>query len=113
MRTPAEIKFRLRQETANIYLAIAKPRFTGELTPTPLPLPDPRPAPPPSAVRSFEFTVLATAQSILAHRFPLLGTTLETGPNIEWRRDYAHKKISAGQIFPPRPLSQFRSGRRS
>ncbi len=30
----------------------------------------------------------AIAESILAHRFPLLGHTIETGPEIRWRRDY-------------------------
>lgn len=106
MRTPAEIKFRLRQETANLYLAIAKPRFTGE-PPARLPLPDPRPCA--AALRGslFEFTVLATAQSILAHRFPLLGTTVETGPQIEWRRDYAHKKISPAKYFRLVPYLNF------
>ena len=81
MRSSAEIKFRLRQESANLYLALAKPTYRGELPPQPLnPLPDPRPIA--AALRGslFEFTVLATAQNILSHRFPLLGLTLETGP---------------------------------
>ena len=100
MRSSAEIKFRLRQESANLYLALAKPTYQGELPPQPLnPLPDPRPIA--AALRGslFEFTVLATAQNILSHRFPLLGLTLETGPNIEWRRDYAHNKTSPPQYF--------------
>ena len=29
------------------------------------------------------------AEEILAHRIPLLGATLETGPDIRWRQDYA------------------------
>jgi hypothetical protein len=106
MRTTAEIKFRLRQESANIYLALAKPRFQTTPIP-PLPLPDPKPSA--AALRGslFEFTILATAQSILAHRFPLLGTTLETGPSIEWRRDYAHNKTSAPKYFRLVPYLNF------
>lgn len=98
MRSPAEIKFRLRQESANIYLAWAKPAFKGD-APARLALPDPRACA--TALRGslFEFSVLATAKSILAHRFPLLGTTLETGPHIEWRRDYAHNKTSQADYF--------------
>ena len=101
MRSSAEIKFRLRQEVANLCLAVAKPRLDTGITNAvaSVPLPDPRACA--TALRGslFEFTVLASAQSILAHRFPLLGVTLETGPNIEWRRDYAHNKTSDPDYF--------------
>ena len=106
MRSPAEIKFRLRQESANIYLAIAKPRFTGQI-PSRLPLPNPQACA--AALRGslFEFTVLAAAQNILAHRFPVLGNTLETGPAIAWRRDYQHHKTSAAKYFRLVPYLNF------
>jgi len=102
MRSTAEIKFRLRQEAANLYLAVAPPRLRADefaSVPTTLALPDPRPSA--TALRGslFEFTVLATAQSLLARRFPLLGLTLETGPNIDWRRDYVSQKTSAPHYF--------------
>jgi hypothetical protein len=111
MRSLAEIKFRLRQEAANIYLAVAKPglaklSFEGEM-PAHSPLPDPRACAAALRASLFEFTVLATAQNILAHRFPLLGTTLETGPRIEWRRDYAHNKISEAKYFRLVPYLNF------
>ena len=32
--------------------------------------------------------LIATADSILEHRFPILGVTIDTGPEIDWRRDY-------------------------
>jgi hypothetical protein len=38
------------------------------------------------------------ADSILEHRFPILGITIETGPAIDWRRDYLHK-ISTGTPY--------------
>ncbi len=101
MRSSAEIKFRLRQELANLYLAIAKPPLPFQVASAvgSLPLPDLRACA--SALRGslFEFTVLATAQSVLAHRLPLLGITIETGANIEWRRDYVHNKTSAPVYF--------------
>jgi hypothetical protein len=55
----------------------------------------------------FEFKVIATAKLILAHRFPLLGTTLETGPDIDWRRDYAHHKSSEAKYFRLVPYLNF------
>jgi len=39
--------------------------------------------------------VESIAENLLAHRFPLLGLTIETGPTIDWRRDYVHG-ISTG-----------------
>jgi len=106
MRSPAEIKFRLRQESANIYLALAKPRFTGQI-PSRLPLPNAQACAAALHGSLFEFTVLATAQNLLAHRFPLLGTTLETGPAIAWRRDYQHHKTSAAKYFRLVPYLNF------
>ena len=100
MRSSEEIKFRLRQEAANLYLALAKPSYRGPVPAAALPpLPDPRPVA--TALRGslFEFTILATAQSLLAHRFPLLGVTVETGPNIDWRRDYVSNKTSGASYF--------------
>jgi hypothetical protein len=99
MRSPAELKFRLRQEIANLYLAAARPRFEGEIESGLSLLPEPRPVAEALRGTLFEFTVLATAQSILAHRFPLLGVTVETGPNIEWRRDYINNMTSDAKYF--------------
>jgi hypothetical protein len=100
MRSTAEIKFRLRQESANLLLALTKPTFRRELPPQSLALlPNPLACITALRVSPFESQVLATAQNILAHRFPLLGVTLETGPTIDWRRDYAHHKTSQPLYF--------------
>jgi len=40
----------------------------------------------------------ALAEAILAHRFPLMGAVIETGPEIDWRRDYIHG-ISTGTPY--------------
>jgi hypothetical protein len=106
MRSPAEIKFRLRQESANLYLFLAQPAFNGQ-APTHLALPDPRACAAALRGSAFESALLATAQSILAHCIPLLGTTLDTGPHIDWRRDYAHNRTSAAQYFRLVPYLNF------
>jgi hypothetical protein len=99
MRSAAEVTFRVRQELSNLYLAAAKPQLTGEIPLDQLPLPAPDSVVVALRGTIFEFTVLATAQNILAHRFPLLGLTLETGPNIEWRRDYVNQMTSGPAYF--------------
>jgi hypothetical protein len=43
----------------------------------------------------FAREVETLAQDILAHRFPILGVTIEAGRQIDWRRDYVHQ-ISSG-----------------
>ncbi|MGH9696879.1 MAG: heparinase II/III family protein, partial [Bryobacteraceae bacterium] len=106
MRSAAELKFRVRQEAANLSFLLRAPRFTGE-TPLELALPDPQAVG--AALRGSEYHafVEATAQSILAHRFPLLGVTIETGPEIRWRRDYRHGKESGTGYFRRIPYLNF------
>ena len=87
LRSPAEIRFRLRQELVNLRLLALPP-----LPPAPGPkgsagfpaLPPPQLA----ATSHFAAQCLLIANQILQHRFPLLGATLETGEKICWRRDY-------------------------
>src|SRR2546423_8320101 len=77
MRGPAEIAYRLRQETANLRLFAHPPRLPDGVVATSFATP---PAPAPNCDQ--------IAAEILAHRFPILGLTIETGPEIRWRRDY-------------------------
>ena len=82
MRSPKEIRFRLSQELANIRLLLSPPRlpekvahgFPQNLPPVTLPVEG--------------AALIALADQLLQHRFPLLGHELETGPEIRWRRDY-------------------------
>jgi hypothetical protein len=61
--------------------------------------------PPPAAVASrlkttsFAAECLGIAEEILAHRFPLLGAALGTGPEIRWRRDYSSGVESRAVYF--------------
>lgn len=90
LRSPQEYGFRLRQELNNLLLLrLPQPSPSGA---PPLPLPF---LPSPAAVvqrlsgTSFASELVSIADSILRHQFPALGTTLETGPEIQWRRDYS------------------------
>ena len=81
MRSIAEIGFRTRQEASNLFLLAFQPNFSGEM-PVRLTLPDGDTVA--NALRQSDYAafVKATARQILAHRFPLLGVTIETDPEI-------------------------------
>ena len=98
MRSIAELKFRAGQETANFRLLLLPPRFTGE-APLRLALPDPQAVATALRDSAYRISVEAAAGEILAHRFPLLGVTIETGAFIRWRRDYQHRKESGVEFF--------------
>ncbi len=64
-------------------------KASAEMAPIdPLPFPAPLPG-----------EILELAHQILAHRFPLLGTVIETGPDIEWRRDYIRGLVTGTSYF--------------
>jgi len=80
-------------------MRLRAPRAAG-IEPAPLArLPGPRETA--EALRSTAYAaeVLRIAGEILAHRFPLLGLTIETGPEIEWRRDPASGIATAPRYF--------------
>ncbi len=89
MRTAAEIAFRVRQEVANIRLWARPPAVHLEPGWAPrFPAPDARVVSRALAGSDFANQVIQLASEIRAHRFPLLGLTIDTGPEIRWRRDY-------------------------
>ncbi len=101
MRSIAEIRFRLLQEAANARLFAFAPSLPPEaLTAKPLTL-----LPPPDeAAARLRGSKLAAdlerlAEDICAHRFPILGYVVETGPEIRWRRDSVHKVESGLSYF--------------
>lgn len=106
MRSKAEILFRTRQELANLFLLAAQPKFRGDAA-LPLALPDGRETA--EALRGSPYAedVERTARLILAHRFPVLGIELSTGPDIHWRRDYLHAKESGTAYFRRTPYLNF------
>jgi hypothetical protein len=104
-RSPHEILFRLRQELRNLSLAALPPAFP-EVPQAPLwPMPG-------GAIELLQRSpaaekLVAAAEEVLAHRFPVFGLTLETGPEIEWRRDYLHGRISPLCYFRRVPYLNF------
>jgi Heparinase II/III-like protein/Heparinase II/III N-terminus len=104
----AEVTFRARQETANLFLLASQPTFSGAI-PNGLNLPDPRATA--EALRGTEYaeSIEATAEQIIAHRFPVLGTVIDTGPEICWRRDYMHDAESRLTYFRRIPYLDFAS----
>ncbi len=90
MRTPRQIGFRLRQELVNLWLTALPPapEIGGDFIPV-LQLP---------ATGEYAPAVAGLAEAIRAHRFPILGRTIETGPEIRWRRDYT-RGIETGLVY--------------
>ena len=99
MRSPREISFRLKQELRNIQLALMPPPCASQAT-APLAA-----FPAPSLVANrlrntgFAADLLQTADQIIEHKFPVLGYVLETGPHIEWRRDYLNNICTEAKYF--------------
>jgi hypothetical protein len=90
LRTLREIAFRIKQEVTNAYLYARPPKIEpGNRTPPRFPLPDPAEIASKLAGTPFALDVIALASQIRDHRFSILGLTIETGPEIHWRRDYA------------------------
>src|SRR4051812_45549333 len=97
MRSPRQLAFRLRQETANLWMQIA-PLTRVPQDAAGMCFADS--AAVAAELRHSEFAgeVAAIAESVLRHRFPLLGHTIETGLHIDWRRDYVNG-ISTGTAY--------------
>jgi hypothetical protein len=88
LRSPREIAFRLKQELTNGYRYVRPPKIELEGFAPRLKLPDPAAIAAKLAGTRFAEEVIALAEQIRAHRFPILALTIETGAEIHWRRDY-------------------------
>jgi len=89
-RSPAEIRFRLRQEIVNLRLWHRPPRPRLFLPPSPFPgFTLPRP---PAETDSL-------AERILGHDFPVLGLNITAGTHISWRRDYLSGRQTGLEYF--------------
>ncbi len=108
MLSPSGITFRLKQEAANLFLLATRPGLRAPAQPRPLALlPDPLPVA--AALRSSPFAreIVRLADSILGHRIPLLAHTVDTGPRIDWRRDYVHHVSTPPVYFRRIPYLDF------
>jgi hypothetical protein len=100
MRTPRELIFRVRQESANLLLWATPPKPQEYRVYRPV-----KGLPEASAIAErlrrsvFAEELQTVAGEVLGHRFQLLGSTLGTGAKIEWRCDYKNGTTSSTQYF--------------
>ncbi len=106
-RSPREIAFRLGQALKNVSIYTFPPAISKSLTPVNLNLPEPEKLHRLLKDSAFQQELVALAGDILQHRLPLLGTTLDVGREIEWRRDYLHGKTSGTGYFRFIPYLNF------
>ncbi len=98
--------YRLRQEAVNASRLLFPPHArTGKQQA--LPLPDGA-----AVARKLRNTPYAAeverlADLVLAHRFPLLGAEIETGAEIDWRKDYLHGVKTKPAYFARMPYLDF------
>ncbi len=105
-RSARALRFRLVQELRNAARLIWPPRPAVYETAA-LPLPDGAEIGARLAGTEFARNALAAADSIRAHRIPLLGAEVQFGPDIEWRRDVLHGKATGLDYFRRIPYLDF------
>ncbi|HVX67745.1 MAG TPA: alginate lyase family protein [Bryobacteraceae bacterium] len=99
MRSPRELAFRLSQEAGNFGMWLRPPRAAaGQAAPLEG-LAAPRETAAALCGTLYARRAVRTAAGILEHRFPLLGITVETGPELAWRRDPVSGIATAPRYF--------------
>ena len=107
MRSLAEICHRLSQELTNLKRLLAPPSLKN----CDAALVSKLPKPVELQSAAFAQHIRDLANRILDHRFPLFGSEICTGPDIEWRRDYANNIITGKPYFRTMPyLDVHRAG---
>jgi hypothetical protein len=107
VRSPREIIFRLRQEASNLARMAHPPRAVSAVRPPLARLPDAAEVARSLAGTPYAAEVERLAESILQHRFPLMGCEVDTGPGIDWRRDYVSGKSTGLEYFRRIPYLDF------
>jgi hypothetical protein len=107
VRSPLEIIFRLRQEAGNLARLARPPRAASAVQPPLAGLPDAAEVAHRLAGTPYAAEVERLAERILQHRFPLMGCEIETGPGIDWRRDYVSGKSTGLDYFRRIPYLDF------
>ena len=99
LRTPREIAFRLKQELSNAYYCVQPPevKLGPEFVPR-IRLPGPGEIAARLKGTSYAREVSALAEQIRRHQIPIFGLTLDTGPEIHWRRDYT-SWVETGLVY--------------
>lgn len=109
MRSPREIAFRLRQEGGNLFRLIQPPHASSAAKTPLVGLPDPAAVASGLTGTPYAAKTIGLADKVLAHRFPLLGAEIATGPAIDWRRDYVDGVSSGVDYFRRIPYLDFAS----
>jgi hypothetical protein len=99
VRSPREIIFRLRQEAGNLARFAVPPHARSAIQPPLTGLPHPAAVARRLAGTPYAIEVERLADGILQHRFCLMGYAIETGPVIDWRRDYVSGKSTGPDYF--------------
>ncbi|MGA3238857.1 MAG: alginate lyase family protein [Bryobacteraceae bacterium] len=107
MRSSREIIFRLRQEAGNLARLARLPRAVSAVEPPLARLPDAAEVVRRLAGTPYAAEVKRLAELVLQHRFPLLGSEIDTGPIIDWRRDYGSGKSTGLDYFRRIPYLDF------
>jgi hypothetical protein len=107
VRSLKEIWFRAGQEAGNLAMLALPPALAGGERPTARPFADPARVAGRLRGTPYAAQVLLLAEGLLRHRFPLLGLTIETGPDIDWRRDYANGVSTGTPYFRTVPYLDF------
>jgi hypothetical protein len=107
VRSLHELVFRLRQEAGNGWALIRPPAFSGDAIRPVTRLANPAPVAKLLEHTPFAQHVVSLAEEILEHRFRLFGYEIHTGPDIDWRRDYVHKRSSGTEYFRRIPYLDF------
>jgi hypothetical protein len=107
VRSPQEIIFRLRQEAGNVARLAVSPHARSGIQPPLAGLPDAAAVARRLAGTPYAAEVERLADGLLQHRFPLLGFDIETGPDIDWRRDYVNGKATGLDYFRLIPYLDF------
>ena len=106
-RNPRELAFRVGQALANLKIWAIPPSVSKQLSPGELKFPKPQSVRERLKDSAFQNELVALADEIVRHRFSILGTTIEAGPNVEWRRDYLHGRTSGLAYFRFIPYLNF------
>ena len=106
-RSPREIRFRLWQHFENLRLLVFPPVLSPDREVAALPLPDGRITVETLRGSAYAAEMERLANEIVSHKFPLFGFQVETGPNIEWRKDYVSGKTTGTDYFRQIPYLDF------
>ena len=107
MRSAQEIRFRIWQQLENLRLLALPPALPGNVTVQSLPLPNAGNVAAALRGTGYAVEVCRLADEVVAHRIPLFGRSIDTGPEIEWRKDYASGRVTGMSFFRLIPYLDF------